>query len=408
MSIEKKIAEMLAESNQLKTALSEETQEPSNKKNDVREPSAPTTKKGDVKSNASAPESSNLKAVKEENEENIDESVDVGDSDEAEENHHDHAMNTKPTHEWKEKNGTHHKVWHTTHEGAKSTLMHTSEPGASSAPVMRLEEPGHHSVAAIKKSQKEYNEEVEVKAREFTIDVSEDVAALVNGEELTEEFKTKAATIFEAAVVTRVKQEIVKLDEEYESKLAEQVENYKEGLVEKIDGYLNYMVEQWIADNELALESGIKSEIMEDFIEKLKVAFQESYIEIPEERFDVLADMEETLQSLESKLDETVAKNIELTKTINESARKATVDAFVKDMTDTEVEKFKSLSEELSYDDAESFKKKLQTIHENYFAKKASSEVKSVVTDSAVEELREEKVIDPNVKAYLNAFNTKK
>ena len=321
---------MLAESNQLKTALSEENQEPSNKKNDVREPTAPTTKKGDVKSNASAPESSNLKAVKEEE-------------------------------------------------------------------VIEDETLVEEEVV-----------EDEVKTREFTIDVSEDVAALVNGEELSEEFKTKAATIFEAAVVTRVKQEIVKLDEEYESKLAEQVENYKEGLVEKIDGYLNYMVEQWIADNELALESGIKSEIMEDFIEKLKVAFQESYIEIPEERFDVLADMEETLQSLESKLDETVAKNIELTKTINESARKATVDAFVKDMTDTEVEKFKSLSEELSYDDAESFKKKLQTIHENYFAKKASSEVKSVVTDSAVEELREEKVIDPNVKAYLNAFNTKK
>ena len=322
---------MLAESNQLKTALSEE-QNPDNKRNDVREPTAPTTKKGDVKSNASAPEASNLKSVKEEEEVLEDE-----------------------------------------------TLVEEEE-------VV----------------------EDEVKTREFTIDVSEDVAALVNGEELTEEFKTKAATIFEAAVVTRVKQEIVKLDEEYESKLAEQVENYKEGLVEKIDGYLNYMVEQWIADNELALESGIKSEIMEDFIEKLKVAFQESYIEIPEERFDVLADMEETLQSLESKLDETVAKNIELTKVINESARKATVDAFVKDMTDTEVEKFKSLSEELSYDDAESFKKKLQTIHENYFAKKASSEVKSVVTDSAVEELREEKVIDPNVKAYLNAFNTKK
>lgn len=332
MSIEKKIAEMLAESNQLKTALSEE-QNPDNKRNDVREPTAPTTKKGDVKSNASAPEASNLKSVKEEEEVLEDE-----------------------------------------------TLVEEE------AEVV----------------------EDEVKTREFTIDVSEDVAALVNGEELTEEFKTKAATIFEAAVVTRVKQEIVKLDEEYESKLAEQVENYKEGLVEKIDGYLNYMVEQWIADNELALESGIKSEIMEDFIEKLKVAFQESYIEIPEERFDVLADMEETLQSLESKLDETVAKNIELTKVINESARKATVDAFVKDMTDTEVEKFKSLSEELSYDDAESFKKKLQTIHENYFAKKASSEVKSVVTDSAVEELREEKVIDPNVKAYLNAFNTKK
>lgn len=334
MSIEKKIAEMLAESQKLQTSLSEE-QNPDNKKNDVREPTAPTTKKGDVKSNASAPEASNLKSVKEEDETIEDE-----------------------------------------------TLVE--------------EEIVEEEIVDAKKE------------REFNIDVSEDVAALVNGEELSEEFKTKAATIFEAAVVTRVKQEVATLEEEFESKLAEQVESFKEGLVEKVDGYLNYMVEQWIADNELALESGIKSEIMEDFIEKLKVAFQESYIEIPEERFDVLADMEEKLQSLEAKLDETVAKNVELTKSINESARQATIGEFVKDMADTEVEKFKSLAEELAYDDAESFKTKLQTIRENYFAKKATSEVKSVVTDSAVEELTEEKVIDPSVKAYLTAFNTKK
>ncbi len=332
MSIEKKIAEMLAESQKLQASLGEE-QNPDNKKNDVREPTAPTTKKGDVKSNASAPESSNLKAVKEEDETVEDE-----------------------------------------------TLV----------------------------EEEIVEEEIvdEKKEREITVDVSEDVAALVNGEELSEEFKTKAATIFEAAVVTRVKAEVSKLEEEFESKLAEQVESFKEGLVEKVDGYLNYMVEQWIADNELALESGIKSEIMEDFIEKIKVAFQESYIEIPEERFDVLADMEEKLQSLESKLDETVAKNVELTKAINESARQATIDAYVKDMADTEVEKFKSLAEELAYDDAESFKAKLQTIRENYFTKKATSEVKSVVTDSAVEELKEEKVVDPSVKAYLAAFNS--
>ena len=324
---------MLAESHKLQASLSEE-QNADNKRNDVREPTAPTTKKGDVKSNASAPESSNLKGMKEEDE------------------------------------------------------------------TIQNEELVEEEIV---------EEEIvsEKKEREITVDVSEDVAALVNGEELSEEFKTKAATIFEAAVVTRVKAEIAVLEEEFESKLAEQVESFKEGLVEKVDGYLNYMVEQWIADNELALESGIKSEIMEDFIEKLKVAFQESYIEIPEERFDVLADMEEKLQSLESKLDETVAKNVELTKSINESARQATIGEFVKDMADTEVEKFKSLAEELAYDDSESFKTKLQTIRENYFAKKATSDVKSVVTDNAVEELTEEKVVDPSVKAYLTAFNSR-
>jgi hypothetical protein len=332
MSIEKKIAEMLAESQKLQVSISEE-QNADNARNDVREPTAPTTKKGDVKSNASAPESSNLKSVKEEDETVQDEEL--------------------------------------------------------------VEEEIVEDEVITEKQE-----------REITVDVSEDVAALINGEELSEEFKTKAATIFEAAVVTRVKQEVATLEEEFESKLAEQVESFKEGLVEKVDGYLNYMVEQWIADNELALESGIKSEIMEDFMEKIKVAFQESYIEIPEDRFDVLADMEEKLQSIESKLDETVAKNVELTKVINESARQTTIDAYVKGMADTEVEKFKSLAEELAYDDEESFKSKLQTIRENYFTKKATSDVKSVVTDSAVEDLTEEKIVDPSVKQYLTAFNS--
>jgi hypothetical protein len=332
MSIEKKIAQMLAESQNLQAALGEE-QNPDNKRNDVRAPTAPTTKKGDVKSNASKPEASNLKGMKEEDETIQDEQL------------------------------------------AEEEIV---------------------------------EEEIvtEKKEREITVDVSEDVEALMNGEELSEEFKTKAATIFEAAVVTRVKAEVAKLEEEFESELAEQVESFKEGLVEKVDGYLDYMVEQWITDNELALESGMKSEIMENFIERIKVAFQESYIEIPEERFDVLADMEEKLVSLEAKLDETVAKNIELTKQINESARQDVIEEFVKGMADTEVEKFKSLAEELSYDTADSFKTKLQTIRENYFTKKATSDVKSVVTDSAVEELKEETVVDSSVKAYLTAFNS--
>jgi hypothetical protein len=136
-----------------------------------------------------------------------------------------------------------------------------------------------------KKAMKEESEEVQ---EELKVDVSEDVAALINGEDLTEEFKTKAATIFEAAVVTRVKAEIAKIEEQFDSKLAEQVEEIKEGIVEQVDGYLNYVVEQWMTDNELALENGIKAEILESFVSGMKGLFEQHYIDMPEEKFDLL------------------------------------------------------------------------------------------------------------------------
>jgi len=242
-------------------------------------------------------------------------------------------------------------------------------------------------------------------AREITVDVSEDVAALTNGEDLSEEFKTKAATIFEAAVITRVKAEVSKLQEEFDNQLAEQVEEIKEGLVEKVDGYLNYVVEQWIAQNEIALESGMKSEILESFVQGLKGVFEQHYIEVPEEKFDVLGDMQEKLEQLESKLNESVASNIELTKQINEQKRTASVIEAADGLTDTDVEKFKGLAEELSYEDTESFKKKLQTIRENYFTNKSTTLVESVVTDSPV--ITEEfKAVDPMMKSYLSVLNS--
>lgn len=239
--------------------------------------------------------------------------------------------------------------------------------------------------------------------------VKEDIDALMNGEELSEDFKAKATTIFEAAVMTRVKAETARLEESYAEQLAEEVESVKEGLVEKVDGYLGYVVEQWVQENELALESGMKSEIMESFIEGMKSLFAEHYIDVPEEKFDVLGDLQEKVNALESKLDEQVAKNVEMSKEINEQKRVASIEESSAGLTDTESEKFKALAEELAYEDQDSFATKLQTIRENYFAgKKVISEVTSVVTDSPVETLTESAPVDPSIKKYLAALDNLK
>jgi len=247
-------------------------------------------------------------------------------------------------------------------------------------------------------------EEVEAED-EMIVDVQEDVDALVNGEDLSEEFKTKAATIFEAAIINRVKAETAKLEEAFEAKLEEAVAESKEGLVEKVDGYLNYVVEQWITQNEIALEHGMKSEILEGFVGGLKGLFEEHYIDIPEEKFDVLGALEEETAELKAKLDEQVAANVELNKVINESKRDEIVKAASANMTETEKEKFLGLAEELAFEDSETFEKKVQTIRENYFNGKSSTTVESIVTDSPVEELTENtKTVDPQMARYLSAI----
>jgi len=238
--------------------------------------------------------------------------------------------------------------------------------------------------------------------------MKEDIDALMNGEELSEDFRTKATTIFEAAVMARITEETARLEESYAEKLAEEVESIKEGLVEKVDGYLGYIVEQWVQENELALESGMKSEIMESFIEGMKSLFAEHYIEVPEEKFDVLGDMQEQITALEAKLNEQVETNVELSKAVNEQKRVNAIAEAADGLTDTEVEKFAALAEELSYEDIDTFAAKLQTIRENYFAgKKVISEVKSVVSDTPIETLTETK-IDPSVAKYVSALNNLK
>ena len=237
--------------------------------------------------------------------------------------------------------------------------------------------------------------------------VKEDVDALMAGEELSEEFRANAETIFEAAVMTRVKSEVARIEEEFESKLAEQVAQNTEGLVEQVDGYLGYIAEQWMTQNEIALERGMKSDILEGFIGGLKNLFEEHYIDIPEEKFDVLGEMESKIDELEAKLNEQVAANIELSKTLAESNRNEIVKTVSEGLTDTETEKFMSLVEELSYEDQASFETKVKTIRENYFTTKGTTEIKSVVTDAPVEALTEEKkvTLDPAMSAYAAQLN---
>lgn len=241
------------------------------------------------------------------------------------------------------------------------------------------------------------------------VGMKEDVEALVAGENLSEEFKQKAATIFEAAVLSRVKQEVAKLDEAFEVRLQEQVEEIKEGLVEQVDGYLDYVVEQWMTQNEIALERGMKSEILENFVSGLKNLFEEHYIDVPEEKFDVMEALEERVEQLESKLTEQTEVNAELVEEITSYQKSQIVATVSEGMVQTDKEKFAALVEEISFDNAESFRKKAQTIRESYFTtKKATTTVvNSIVTDEPVM-IREEKALPTNMKSYLSVLDNLK
>ena len=239
--------------------------------------------------------------------------------------------------------------------------------------------------------------------------MKEDIDAMLGDEELSEEFKTKAATIFEAAVMSRVTAEVARLEEEFEAKVADTIAEEIEGIVEQVDGYLGYIAEQWMTQNEIALDRGIKSDILEGFVEGLKGLFEEHYIDIPEEKYDLLGEMENTIDELKSKIDEQVAANVELTKTVNEAKRNDIVKTVSEGLTDTEAEKFAGLVAEVAFDDAETYESKVKTLRESYFTTKTTSGVTSVVTDTPVEVITEagSKSVDPKMSAYLSALNNK-
>ena len=201
------------------------------------------------------------------------------------------------------------------------------------------------------------------------INVAEDVDALVKGEDLSEEFQKKAATIFEAAVKSKVRSEIERIEEEKTQEVSSEVETFKTELAEKVDGYLDYVVKEWMKENELAIERGLKGEIAEDFIGGLKALFEEHYIDVPDEKYDILESQASKIDELENKLNETIGKLTEKNKSENELVREAVINEVSSDLAETQSEKFAELTKDVDFTDKESFTEKLNTLKENYFPK---------------------------------------
>ena len=234
---------------------------------------------------------------------------------------------------------------------------------------------------ALKKSQdkKEMSHEDEKKkdmkeeSEEDLIDVSADVDALTKDEDLSEDFKAKATTIFEAALKSKVSEMKKKMNANYEEKLKEETEAQKAELTEKVDSYLNYIVEEWMKENSIAIERGIKGEIAEDFISGLKKLFEDHYIDVPDEKYNVLEDQANKIEELEKKLNEQVEKNVELNKANGEMKRQDIIDEASTDLADTAKEKFNKLAEEVEFSNEKDFRTKVATIKESYFGKKVEA-----------------------------------
>tara|TARA_E500000318_G_scaffold99158_1_gene101025 strand:- start:374 stop:1888 length:1515 start_codon:yes stop_codon:yes gene_type:complete len=251
----------------------------------------------------------------------------------------------------------------------------------------------------------EKKEAVELRLK--SIDVSEHVDALVDGEgDLSEEFKKKAATVFEAAVKSKVRSEVERMEEDYRNELEENINATKDELTEKVDTYLNYVVEEWMKENELAIERGLKGEIAEDFISGLKQLFEDHYVDVPDEKYDVLEAQSEKISELEGKINEMMEKSIELKNTNATLVKEQVVSELSSDLAETEIEKFKGLVEDVDYSDEESYREKLATLKESYFpsVKLSDEPVSSTIDD--VETGNAQSTVDTtdSMAAYMSAI----
>ena len=243
------------------------------------------------------------------------------------------------------------------------------------------------------------------------INVKEDIEALVQGEELSEEFKSKAATIFEAAVHQKVMEiateKIDDLEKEYQSNLQEEIVSFRNELTDKVDGYLSYVVEEWMKENELALEGSLKSEITEEFIGGLKNLFTEHYIEVPDEKIDIVENLYDKVEELEEKLNSQIEENVKTKDELNEYRKNKILEEVCEDLADTQSEKMKSLVEGVSYeDDADDFENKIKTIRESYFPNQTKQDV-NVEQESDVSEAEETPKMSNIMEAYSKAIARK-
>ena len=233
---------------------------------------------------------------------------------------------------------------------------------------MMTKEMSHEQTEEDKEKEALQKEAVEQRIK--SIDVQEHVEALMSGEgDLSDEFKKKAATVFESAVKSKVRDEVTRLQENYDNEIEEGIKSNKSELTEKVDTYMNYVVEEWMKENELAVERGLKGEIAEDFIAGLKQLFEDHYVDIPDDKYDVLQAQSDKIAELEEKVNKTLDESIEFKKSNDDLTRNKVISEMVSDLADTEIEKFKGLTEDVDFGNEEDFKGKLDTLKESYFPK---------------------------------------
>jgi hypothetical protein len=237
--------------------------------------------------------------------------------------------------------------------------------------------------------------------------MKEDMDALFTGENLSEEFVTKATTIFEAAVIARAEEVIAEAEAELMDQFESAIEEVKEDLAAKVDDYLNYMVEEWVKDNEIAIEKGLRAEIVEDFITGLKGLFEEHYIDIPTDKVDVVEELTSKVEELEEAYNEQIKSAIEMKKELNEHKKFEAIYAACEGLTQTQVEKLKSLAEGVEFTTDEEFATKLSTLKESYFKADVKVANSSALDEVLVEEEKKEKVIsdDPSINIYAKTIS---
>ena len=247
-----------------------------------------------------------------------------------------------------------------------------------------------------------------LKKEDLEIDVKDDIEAITNGEDLSEDFKTKASTIFEAAVsakvLSEVNQRIDELETNYKKEITDAKEEHLSTVTEKVDGYLNYVVEEWMKENELAVEKGIRSELVEDFMTGLKNLFTEHYIDIPEEKVDLVDDLFEKVEELEQKLDESINTSVDIKKELAEYKKAETLREVSEDLADTEKEKLGKLADGIDFEDKSQYSEKLEVIKENYFPKQQSETITEELENTEEEQTISESITDPIMSKYASAL----
>ena len=257
----------------------------------------------------------------------------------------------------------------------------------------------HHD--DMKKEDLDTEDDAPVQEIAYEADFEEDLNALVSEEAtLSDEFKAKAETIFEAAIKSKLTKEIDRLEEKYQEELAEEVSTTKADMVEKVDSYLNYVVEQWMEDNKLAVQAGLRTEIAEKFMHNLKDLFTESYIDVPESKVDLVDELAAEVDELEEQLNTSTGKIIEMSGELEEFKREAVIREASKDMAQTEIEKLKSLVQDIDYSD--NFAEKVNTVKESYFKKPAAAEG---VTEEVDEDGDAVVETSDAMAQYMNAIN---